>query len=77
LGEGMDFQAKEWSFLLRNGLIEHIGCKAGAMAFSTHRKESTFTVYQRSEWYVVILTNQLKYITVNVVRQENLDFMRV
>jgi hypothetical protein len=23
------------------------------------------------------LTNQLKYITVNVVRQENLDFMRV
>ena len=32
LGEGMDFQAKEWSFLLRNGLIEHIGCKAGAMA---------------------------------------------
>jgi hypothetical protein len=26
LGEGMDFQAKEWSFLFRNGLIEHIGC---------------------------------------------------
>ena len=34
LGEGMDFQAKEWSFLFRNGLIEHIGCKAGAMALS-------------------------------------------
>jgi hypothetical protein len=30
----MDFQAKEWSFLFRNGLIEHIGCKAGAMALS-------------------------------------------
>ena len=34
LGEGMDFQAKEWSFLFRNGMIEHIGCKAGAMALS-------------------------------------------
>ena len=30
----MDFQAKEWPFLFRNGLIEHIGCKAGAMALS-------------------------------------------
>jgi hypothetical protein len=30
----MDFQAKEWSFLFRNGLIEHIGCKAGAMALA-------------------------------------------
>ena len=28
----MDFHAKEWSFLFRNGLIEHIGCKVGAMA---------------------------------------------
>jgi hypothetical protein len=27
LGEGMEFQAKEWSFLFRNGLIEHIGVK--------------------------------------------------
>jgi hypothetical protein len=34
LGEGMDFQTKEWSFLFRNGLIAHIGCKAGAMALS-------------------------------------------
>ena len=34
MGAGMDFQAKEWSFLFRNGLIEHIGCKAGAMALS-------------------------------------------
>ena len=34
LGEGMDFQAKEWSFLFRNRLIEHIGCKAGAVALS-------------------------------------------
>jgi hypothetical protein len=33
----MDFQAKEWSFLLRNGLIEHIGCKAGAMALDVVR----------------------------------------
>jgi hypothetical protein len=36
LGEGMDFQAKEWSFLLRNGLIEHIGCKSGSNGFVVH-----------------------------------------
>jgi hypothetical protein len=38
---GLMFWVKEWTFkprnvlfLLRNGLIEHIGCKAGAMALS-------------------------------------------
>ena len=36
LGEGMDFQAKEWSFLFRNGLIEHIGCKSGSSGFVVH-----------------------------------------
>jgi hypothetical protein len=41
------------------------------MSMTKMYEESTLTVYQRSEWYVVILTNQLKYITVNVVRQEN------
>ena len=46
LGEGMDFQAKEWPFLLRNGLIEHIGCKAGAMALS---------FIQCSHWHTILI----------------------
>ena len=33
-GNGLMFWVKEWTFKPRNGLIAHIGCKAGAMALS-------------------------------------------
>ena len=33
-GNGLMVWVKEWTFKPRNGLIEHIGCKAGAMALS-------------------------------------------
>jgi hypothetical protein len=64
---GHDKSVWEWSHVLGEGMDFFTFPDID----STHRKESTLTVYQRSEWYVVISTNQLKYITVNVVRQEN------
>ena len=35
-GNGLMLWVKEWTFKPRNGLIEHIGCKAGAMALVVH-----------------------------------------
>jgi hypothetical protein len=52
LGVGMDFQAMEWSFLFRNGLIEHIGCKAGAMALTFIQCSHTHTILIFLSYYI-------------------------
>ena len=59
LGEGMDFQAKEWSFLFRNGLIEHIGCKAGAKALSFIQCSQSHKILNFLSYYIHCYVFQL------------------
>ena len=42
----------EWSFLFRNGLIEHIGCKAGAMALSFIQCSHSHTILIFLSYYI-------------------------
>jgi hypothetical protein len=59
LGEGMDLQAKEWSFLFRNGLIEHIGCKAGTMALSFIQCSHSHKILMFLSYYIHCYVFQL------------------
>ena len=55
----MDFQAKEWSFMFRNGLIEHIGCKAGAMALSFTQCSHSHKILIFLSYYIHCYVSQL------------------
>jgi hypothetical protein len=43
LGKGMDFQAKKWSFLFRNGLIERVVCRHIDKPIEIHNSECSKT----------------------------------
>ena len=53
------FQAKEWSFLFRNGLIEHIGCKAGAKALSFIQCSQSHKILNFLSYYIHCYVFQL------------------